>query len=156
MLKSTFTSEEKEVYMNLALDEAKKARNVDEVPIGAVIVQRHKVIASGYNLREFTRDATTHAEMAAIRQANKILGNWRIEDSAIFVTIEPCVMCSGALLQARVKEVYFGAYNPKGGGAVSVLNVFHIPTFNHKTYVEGGILEKKCAKILSNFFSDKR
>jgi tRNA(adenine34) deaminase len=156
MLESLFTSKEKEIYMSFALDEARKARNVDEVPIGAVIVQGRKVISSGYNLREITKDATTHAEMTAIRQANQVLGNWRIKDSAIFVTIEPCVMCSGALLQARVKEIYFGASNLKGGGAGGVLDVFNVPSFNHEAYVEGGILEEECAKMMSDFFRDKR
>ncbi|MDR0690960.1 MAG: nucleoside deaminase [Streptococcaceae bacterium] len=142
--------------MYLALKEAKKAECLAEVPIGAIIVQDKKVIASGYNLREKTRDATTHAEMTAIRSANKVLDNWRIENAAIFITVEPCAMCSGALLLSRISKIYFGAYNAKGGSAGTVIDLFNISVFNHTAYVEGGILEKECAKLMSNFFYKKR
>ena len=155
-LEITFTLAEKEAYMRLALEEAGKAEDLDEVPIGAVIVKDKKVIASGFNLREKTRDATTHAEINAIRRANTTLNNWRIENSAMFVTIEPCVMCSGALLLSRISEVYFGACNPKGGAVSNILGLFDVSAFNHKVYVEGGVLEEKCAKIISDFFRDKR
>jgi tRNA(adenine34) deaminase len=153
---SSFTLAEKAKYMHLALKEAKKAKTLAEIPIGAVIVRNKQVIASGYNLRETTKDATTHAEMTAIRNANKILDNWRIENAAIFITVEPCAMCSGALLLSRINEVYFGAYNPKGGSAGTVIDLFDISAFNHKAYVEGGVLEKECAQLISEFFYKKR
>jgi tRNA(adenine34) deaminase len=142
--------------MYLALQEAKKAKGLAEVPIGAIIVKKKKVIASGYNLRETTNDATTHAEMIAIRNANKVLLNWRIEQAAIFVTVEPCIMCSGALLLARISEIYFGAHNLKGGSAGTVINLFNVSAFNHAAYVEGGILENKCAQLISSFFRKRR
>lgn len=153
---SSFTLAEKEKYMRFALREAKQAGSLAEVPIGAIIVQDKKVIASGYNLRETTRDATTHAEMTAIRSANKVLDNWRIENAAIFITVEPCAMYSGALLLARISEIYFGAYNSKGGSTGTVIDLFNIPAFNHTAYVEGGILEKECAQLMSEFFYKRR
>ncbi|MDR1521504.1 MAG: nucleoside deaminase [Streptococcaceae bacterium] len=141
--------------MHLALQEAKKAENLAEVPIGAVIVKEKKIIASGYNLREVAKDATMHAEMIAIRNANKVLDNWRIEQAAMFVTVEPCVMCSGALFLARISEIYFGAYNLKGGSAKILLDLFNIPAFHHN-YIEGGILGDECAYLMSDFFRKKR
>ncbi|MDR0922090.1 MAG: tRNA adenosine(34) deaminase TadA [Lactobacillales bacterium] len=153
---STFTEEEKEYFMREAMKEAHIAGSLEEVPIGAVLVLNGEIIGRGHNLRETTQDATTHAEMTAIRKANEVLTSWRLEDTALFVTVEPCAMCSGACLLARIPEIYFGATNPKGGTAGTVLNLFDIPAFNHAPYVEGGVLEEECAAIMTGFFKERR
>lgn len=142
----------KEKYMLLALEQAKKAQAIGEVPIGAVVVLDGKVIGYGYNRREADQDATAHAEMFAIREACQNIDSWRLERSQLFVTLEPCPMCSGAMQLARVEEVYFGAYDPKGGAAGSLLTILTDERFNHWSYVEGGILQADCGQILTDFF----
>lgn len=149
---STLTQEEKEYFMNEAINEAYKAQTQQEVPIGAVVVLDGKIIGRGHNLREKTRDATTHAEMQAIRQACQHVTNWRLEKAQLFVTLEPCPMCSGAMILSRVSEVYFGASDQKAGTAGTLMNLLQDERFNHVAYVESGILEEKCGQLLTNFF----
>lgn len=153
---STFSEAEKSYFMCLALEEAKKAFENEEVPIGCVIVKDKKVIARGWNIREVSQDATTHAEMNAIRLANEQEKSWRLEKVALFVTVEPCVMCAGAILLSRIEEVYFGATNAKGGACGTVVNVMDLKAVNHAPYIESGILQEKCAKLMSEFFREKR
>jgi tRNA(adenine34) deaminase len=143
------TREEK--FMSLALLEAKKAAKIDEVPVGAVIVFQNKVIARGYNKRETKKNALSHAEIVAIDKACKKLGAWRLEDCEIYVTLEPCPMCSGAIINSRIKKVVFGAYDEKSGCCSSVVNLFDL-AFNHKPEIIGGVLQDKCSGILSDFF----
>ena len=145
-----------EKYMRLALKEAMKAEAIDEVPIGCVIVKDDKVIARAHNLRETSKRAIGHAEMMAIEKANKKLGAWRLEDCDIYVTLEPCLMCAGAIILARLKNVYFGAYDPKGGAFGSSINILETNNINHYPNVEGGILLKECSEIISNYFKRKR
>lgn len=142
--------------MKQALKEAYKAKQKDEVPVGAVIVKQGKVIARGYNQRNSKQNATAHAEHIAIEKACKKLGSWRLEDCELYVTLEPCPMCAGAIIQARVPKVYYGAYDPKGGCFGSCINFNEIKGFNHYPEVVGGILEEDCASLLSNFFKEKR
>lgn len=142
--------------MKLALKEAYKAKQKDEVPVGAVIVKQGKVIARGYNQRNSKQNATAHAEHIAIEKACKKLGSWRLEDCELYVTLEPCPMCAGAIIQARVPKVYYGAYDPKGGCFGSCINFNEIKGFNHYPEVVGGILEEDCASLLSKFFKEKR
>ena len=148
------TREEK--YMLLALKEAKKAEAIDEVPIGAIIVCNNKVIARGYNKRENKNDVTSHAEIEAIRKANKKLNNWRLVDAEIYVTIEPCLMCMGAIYQSHITKVYYGAKDPKGGAIISSLEFDKVKNLNHYPEIEGGILEQECSKIIKNYFKKKR
>ncbi|MDR2832257.1 MAG: tRNA adenosine(34) deaminase TadA [Streptococcaceae bacterium] len=154
--KSTLTQEEKEYFMQEALKEAKIAYLHEEVPIGCVIVKDKKIIAKAWNTRELSQDATNHAETSAIRLANQHEKSWRLEKTAIFVTVEPCIMCAGSILLSRIEEVYYGASNPKGGAAGSVVNVMDIDATNHAPYIEKGILEEECATIMSAFFKEKR
>ncbi len=142
--------------MRLALAEANKAEVLHEVPFGAVVVLEGEVIGKGYNLRETTHDATTHAEMFAIKEACEKVGSWRLENASLFVTLEPCPMCSGAMILSRVAEVYFGAYDPKGGTAGTLMNLLEDERFNHQAYVEGGILEDECGRVLTDFFRKLR
>lgn len=148
--------EEKEYFMREALKEAQKAAEQGEVPIGAVVVRDGEIIGRGYNERETTQDATTHAEMAAIRQANQRLANWRLEDADLFVTLEPCPMCSGAIILSRVRKVYYGAADVKGGTAGTLMNLLEDERFNHQAQVERGILEADCKEMLQSFFRDLR
>ncbi|MBM6616036.1 tRNA adenosine(34) deaminase TadA [Desemzia sp. RIT804] len=150
------TSTEKEFFMCEAIEEAKKAASKLEVPIGAVVVLNGEIIGRGHNLREVSHDATTHAEMIAIREANQHLGNWRLEDTQLFVTLEPCPMCSGAMILSRVKELYYGAPDPKGGTAGTLMNLLGDERFNHQVTIEKGILEEECAALLTNFFRTLR
>ena len=145
-----------EKYMKLALKEAIKAEAIDEVPIGCVIVKDDKVIARAHNVRESSNRAIGHAEMMAIEKANKKLGAWRLEDCDIYITLEPCLMCAGAIILARVKNVYFGAYDPKGGALGSSINFLEANNINHHPNVEGGILQKECSELISNYFRKKR
>jgi tRNA(adenine34) deaminase len=145
-----------EKWMRLALEEAKKAEKIAEVPIGAIVVLNGEVIGKGYNLRETTQDATTHAEMIAIREACQTVGSWRLEEAQLYVTLEPCPMCSGAMILSRVKEVYFGAFDQKGGTAGTLMNLLGDQRFNHQAHVVGGILEAECGQILSAFFKELR
>lgn len=142
--------------MSLALKEANKAKEIDEVPIGCVIVFNDKVIAKGYNLRETSLDPTTHAEIVAIRKASKKLKNWRLEDCDIYVTVEPCIMCAGAIILSRIKRVIYGAKDLKGGGFGSSINVLDAKGINHHPEIVSGILEKECSEIISNYFKEKR
>lgn len=153
---STVSEGDKLKFMREALKEAEKARALREVPIGAVIVYQGEVIGRGHNLRETTQDATTHAEMAAIQQACQNLANWRLEDCQLFVTLEPCPMCGGALILSRVAEVYYGATDPKAGAAGTLLNLLEDSRFNHQAYVEAGILASECGNILTTFFKELR
>jgi tRNA(adenine34) deaminase len=145
-----------EFFMQKALEEAQKAYDKDEVPVGAVIVRNGEIIAVGHNCRELSKDATAHAEMLAIREACEVLGGWRLLDCDMYVTLEPCSMCSGAILQARIERLYIGTMDPKGGAAGSILNLFEDYHFNHKTEVIKGILEDECSQILKDFFKRKR
>lgn len=153
---SSFTQIEKEYYMNEALGEAKKAAALAEVPIGAIVVLDGQIIGRGHNLRETTQDATMHAEMIAIREACQKVGSWRLENSQLFVTLEPCPMCGGALMLSRVEEIYFGAFDPKGGATGSLLNIATDERFNHWSYVESGILGEVCGQLLTDFFHQLR
>ncbi|WP_314089123.1 tRNA adenosine(34) deaminase TadA [Pseudolactococcus chungangensis] len=151
-----FTQKEKEYFMGQALMEAQKAAAHEDVPIGAVIVKDGEVIARSYNARELHQKATHHAEICAIDRANEVVGNWRLLDCALFVTIEPCVMCSGAISLARLSQVYFGATNPKFGGAVSLYQILEDTRLNHRLHVESGILEEECAQMMQIFFKNRR
>ncbi|MBO0460311.1 tRNA adenosine(34) deaminase TadA [Enterococcus sp. DIV1298c] len=142
--------------MRVAIEEAKKAEALAEVPIGAIVVHEGQIIGRGHNLREATQNATTHAEMIAIQEACEAIGSWRLEETQLYVTLEPCPMCSGAMILSRVKEVYFGAFDPKGGTAGTLMNLLEDERFNHQAYVEGGILEEECGELLSAFFRNLR
>jgi len=142
--------------MRKALEEAEKAFDKDEVPVGAVIVRKGEIIAAAHNCREILKDATAHAEILAIKEACEALGGWRLIDCDMYVTLEPCVMCSGAILQARIERLYIGAMDPKGGAAGSMLNLFEDYHFNHRTEVIKSILEEECSQILKDFFKKKR
>ena len=146
------SSVEKEFFMREAIKEAKKAEAKLEVPIGVVVVLNGEIIGRGHNVRELTHDATTHAEMIAIREANQHLGNWRLEDTQLFVTLEPCPMCSGAMILSRVKDLYYGAPDPKGGTAGTLMNLLGDERFNHQVNIEKGLLEEECAALLTDFF----
>ena len=148
--------QEKEFFMREALKEAQKAYDQAEVPIGAVVVLNGEIIGRGYNIREKEQDATLHAEIKAIRQANQHLGSWRLEDCELFVTLEPCPMCSGAMILARLKKVTFGAFDPKAGTAGTFMNLLQDERFNHQVEVEQGILEDECKEILQTFFKGLR
>ncbi|KAA9300216.1 tRNA-specific adenosine deaminase [Aerococcus sp. HMSC072A12] len=138
--------------MRLAIAEARKAEALGEVPIGAVLVKDGQVIGRGYNLREHSNDATSHAEMQAIRQANTYLDNWRLMDCDMYVTLEPCPMCSGAIILSRIRHLYFGAYDPKGGTVGSLMNLVTDERFNHQVDVTDGLLETACSEMLTSFF----
>ena len=142
--------------MELALKEAQKALLIDEVPIGCVIVKDGKVIARGHNKRETSQEVIGHAEIDAIRKANKKLKSWRLVDCDIYVTLEPCIMCMGAIIHSRIKNVYYGAKDYKGGAVESSINVLEAKNINHHPNVEGGILEDECSLIISNYFKQKR
>lgn len=139
-------------YMKAALREAKKAYLLDEVPIGCVIVQNDKIIARGYNRRNTDKNTLAHAELIALRKACRKTGDWRLEDCTMYITLEPCQMCAGAIVQARIKKVVIGAMNAKAGCAGSVINLLQIPEFNHQVEVEKGVLEEECSSMLSGFF----
>jgi len=142
--------------MTEALKEAEKAYKIGEVPVGAVIVRDNEVIARCHNQIEKLNDATAHAEILAIKEASEKLKDWRLTDCFLYVTLEPCPMCAGALIQARVRSLYFGAYDSQQGACGSVLNIVENPSFNHMMDVIGGIEEKKCINLLDKFFSDLR
>ncbi len=147
---------DKLAFMKLAIKEAKKAELVDEVPIGAVIVKDGKVIARAHNKKETKNQATRHAEIEAIEKATKKVNNWWLEDCDIYVTLEPCAMCAGALINSRLRNIYFGAYDKKAGCCGSLYNLPEDTRFNHRLKVEGGILEEECASLLTNYFKKKR
>jgi len=145
-----------EYFMRLALREAVQALEHDDVPIGAVIVHDGEVIGAGHNEREVREDPTAHAEMIALREAARQLGSWRVLDSVMYVTLEPCAMCAGAIVLARVPRVVFGATDPKAGAAGSVLNVLEVPQLNHRPQVESGLLADESAELLRGFFAPRR
>ena len=142
--------------MKEALKEAKKAYEKLEVPVGAVIVKNGEIIARGHNLKETKFDTTKHAEIIAIQRASKKLNAWRLEDCEMYVTLEPCTMCAGAIINSRIKKVYIGTEDPKSGACGSILNLFTDYKFNHKVEYEKGIMQKECEKILKDFFKDLR
>ncbi|MCC8106325.1 MAG: tRNA adenosine(34) deaminase TadA [Clostridiales bacterium] len=148
------TTDEK--YMKEALRQAKKAYTLREVPIGCVIVYEDQIIARGYNRRNTDKNTTSHAEINAIRRASKKLGDWRLEGCTIYITLEPCQMCAGAIVQSRITRAVIGAMNPKAGCAGSVLNILEMKEFNHQVTVERGILEDECSTMLSGFFRELR
>ena len=145
-----------EKFMKQALLQAKKAKELGEVPIGCVIVQDGKVIGRGYNRRNTDKSTLSHAEITAIRKASKKLNDWRLEECTLYVTLEPCQMCAGAIVQARVKEVVIGAMNPKAGCAGSILNLFTMKQFNHQVHTTYGVCEAECSQILKQFFAGLR
>ncbi|WP_438825639.1 tRNA adenosine(34) deaminase TadA [Neobacillus drentensis] len=141
-----------EDFMREAIKEAKKAEERGEVPIGAVIVMEGKIVSRAYNLRENEQNAIAHAELLAIDQACKDIGSWRLEESTLYVTLEPCPMCAGAIILARVKKVVYGAADPKGGCCGTLMNLLGDERFNHQSEVTSGVLEKECGQMLSDFF----
>lgn len=145
-----------EEFMQQAIDEAKKALENGDVPVGALIVKDGRIIASAYNRREADRDATAHAEVLAIRAACRQLGRWNLSDCELYVTLEPCAMCAGAIVYARLKKVCFGAYDLRFGCAGTVHNLVCDPALNHRAAIKGGVLEEQCKKLLVDFFADKR
>lgn len=145
-----------EKYMREAIRQAKKASALMEVPIGCVIVYEDKIIARGYNRRNTDKNTLSHAEMNAIRKASKKLGDWRLEGCTMYITLEPCQMCAGAIVQARVSRVVIGSMNPKAGCAGSILNLLEMEQFNHQVDVTRGILAEECSRMLSDFFKELR
>ena len=148
--------EQKEYYMKQALKEAEKAYKKLEVPVGAVIVKNGMIIARAHNQKETKTDTTKHAEILAIQKASKKLKSWRLIDCEMYVTLEPCSMCAGAMINSRIKKVYIGAMDEKTGAVGSVLNLFEDYTFNHKVEFEKGIMEEECQEILKKFFKELR
>lgn len=145
-----------EKYMREALKQARKAYALGEVPIGCVIVHEGKIIGRGYNRRNTDKNTLAHAEITAINKASKKIGDWRLEECTLYVTLEPCQMCAGAIVQARIPEVVMGCMNPKAGCAGSILNILEMPRFNHQVMVSRGILEQECSEMLKTFFAELR
>ncbi|MFB9861194.1 tRNA adenosine(34) deaminase TadA [Salinicoccus siamensis] len=145
-----------EAFMASAVEEAEKAREIGEVPIGAVIVRDGRVIARGHNLRETSQNPLTHAEMIAIEQASAVVGSWRLEACTLYVTLEPCAMCSGAIVMSRIPHVVYGARDPKGGTVDSLMRLLDEPRFNHRAEVTSGVLEDTCSGLLTSFFKNLR
>jgi len=141
-----------EKYMKLAIKEARKAEKIGEVPIGCVIVYEDKVIARGYNKRKTEKNTLSHAELSAIKKASKKLGDWRLEGCTLYVTLEPCQMCAGAIVQARIDRTVIGCMSPKSGCAGSIINLLDIKAFNHQVEITKNILEEECSVMLSEFF----
>ena len=148
------TADEK--FMREAIRQAKKAYALDEVPIGCVIVYEGKIIARGYNRRNTDKNTLSHAELIAIKKASRKLGDWRLEGCTMYITLEPCQMCAGAMVQARVTEAVIGSMNPKAGCAGSVLNILEMEGFNHQVNVRRGVMEEECSRMLSGFFRELR
>jgi len=147
---------EQEKYMKQAIREAKKAYALGEVPIGCVIVYEGRIIGRGYNRRNTDKNTLSHAEITAIRKASKKVGDWRLEGCTLYVTLEPCQMCAGAIVQARIDEVVMGSMNPKAGCGGSILNLLEMPEFNHQVKVTRGIMEEECSRMLTEFFRELR
>ena len=145
-----------EKYMKEALKQAKKAYALGEVPIGCVIVHEGKIIGRGYNRRNTDKNTLAHAEITAINRASKYIGDWRLEECTMYVTLEPCQMCAGAIVQARIPQVVMGCMNPKAGCAGSILNILEMPQFNHQAAVARGVLEQECSDMLKLFFTQLR
>ena len=147
---------EDEKYMKEAIRQAKKAWKIEEVPIGCVIVYQGKIIGRGYNRRTTDKNPLAHAEITAIKKASKVMGDWRLEECTLYVTLEPCQMCSGALVQSRIDEVVIGCMNAKAGCAGSVMNLLQVDGFNHQVKITQGVLEEECSSMLSEFFRKLR
>lgn len=147
---------EEEKYMKEAIKQAKKAYSLGEVPIGCVIVHEGKIIGRGYNRRNTDKNTLSHAEITAINKASKVIGDWRLEECTLYVTLEPCQMCAGAIVQARIPKVVMACMNPKAGCAGSVLNILDMPQFNHQVEVRQGVMEETCNKMLKDFFIELR
>ena len=147
---------EEETYMREAVRQARKAWKLGEVPIGCVIVREGRIIARGYNRRNTDKNTLAHAELQAIRRASRIVGDWRLEDCTMYVTLEPCQMCAGAIVQARIPRLVIGSRNPKAGCAGSILNLLQVPEFNHQVELTEGVLEEECSAMLTNFFRELR
>lgn len=145
-----------EKFMKEAVKQAKKAYAIGEVPIGCVIVYEDKIIGRGYNRRTIDNNTIAHAEMMAIKKASKKMNDWRLEDCTMYVTLEPCQMCSGAIVQSRMKKVVIGCMNQKAGCAGSILNLLQMPEFNHQVEIEKGVLEEECSSLMKNFFKELR
>lgn len=145
-----------EKYMKEALKQARKAYKLGEVPIGCVIVYGDKIIARGYNRRKTDKNTLSHAELQAIRKASRVMGDWRLEECDMYVTLEPCQMCSGAIVQARIPRVVIGCMNPKAGCAGSILNLLQMPQFNHQVEIVRGVMEEECSFVLKTFFKELR
>ena len=143
-------------FMKEAIKEAKKAELIDEVPIGCVIVKDDKIVARGHNVRETKKTPLGHAEIVAIDKASKKLNRWRLDDCDIYITVEPCIMCSGAIIQSRIRHIYYGARDLKGGAIESSINVLEAKNINHHPEVTSGILEEECSNIISQYFKRKR
>ncbi|MBR5579089.1 MAG: tRNA adenosine(34) deaminase TadA [Lachnospiraceae bacterium] len=143
-------------YMKEALRQAKKAYDLGEVPIGCVIVYQDKIIGRGYNRRNTDKNTLAHAEITAINKASKKIGDWRLEECTLYVTLEPCQMCSGAIIQSRIERVVMGCMNPKAGCGGSILNILEMPEFNHQAQVIRGVMEEECSEILQKFFKELR
>lgn len=148
--------EEREKFMKAALKEARKAESAEEVPIGCVLVKDGKVVARAYNKRQKNRVVTAHAEILAIEKASAKIKDWRLDDFEMYVTLEPCAMCAGAIAGSRIKKVYFGAYEKKGGGVESKFNILDESGLNHVTAHEGGVMEEECSSLIREFFSARR
>jgi tRNA(adenine34) deaminase len=145
-----------EAYMKMALDEARKATENGDIPVGAVMVLHDEVIAAAFNERELTGDPTAHAEILALRRTAQYLRNWRLPNITMYVTLEPCPMCAGAMIQARLGRLVYGAYDLKAGAAGSVVNLLDAPGFNHQVIVKSGVLQEACGELLSSFFEELR
>jgi tRNA(adenine34) deaminase len=145
-----------EYFMRFALREAERAKEHEDVPIGAVVVRDGEVIAAAHNERELLQDPTAHAEVLALREASRALGSWRVLESVLYVTLEPCAMCAGAIVLARLPRIVYGASDPKAGAAGSVLDVLAEPRLNHRPEVAGGLLADECGALLSDFFASRR
>ena len=143
-------------FMKEAIKEAKKAELIDEVPVGCVVVKDGKIISRGHNIRETKQNPIGHAEIAAITKASKKLNSWRLDGCDIYITLEPCIMCSGAIIQSRIRHVYFGALDPKGGALGSSIDVLQANNINHHPEISSGILQEECASLLTNYFKNKR
>lgn len=148
--------ENREKFMKEAIKQAKKAYAMKEVPIGCVIVHNDKIIGRGYNRRITDKTSLAHAELIAIKKACKKMGDWRLDDCTMYVTLEPCQMCSGAIIQSRIKKVVIGCMNPKAGCAGSIMNLLDVEAFNHQAIVETGLMEEECSRMLKDFFAQLR
>ena len=143
-------------FMREAIRQAKKAKALGEVPIGCVIEYQGRIIGRGYNRRKTDKNTLSHAELNAIRKASRVMGDWRLEECTMYVTLEPCQMCSGAIVQARIPKVVIGCMNLKAGCAGSILNILNVPEFNHQVEIEKGMLEEECSALLTDFFKELR
>jgi len=155
MTESTETGRDA-AFMRVALGQALAAHASGEVPVGAVLVRGEEIVAAGHNAPIASHDATAHAEIAVLRAAGQALGSYRLTDTTLYVTLEPCVMCASAVVHARVRRLVFGAWDPRAGGAGSIVNVFSLPGLNHRVDVFGGVLMEECAALLQQFFAQRR